>query len=1029
MNLLKRPVAASMIVTSLSLLGAISILRLPVALLPNLASPGVTVLIRYPGVSSDAIERILTIPVERRLRDLPDLDTILSSSGDGESRVHLVFTPGTDVHMRMLDVREKLFEIEDRFPREVEPPSVFRYDPSDRPVYIVSFSHDEKNSSSLQQLFEIVEFQIKPRFERIHGISEIFTGGGAEREIHLQVDPHRLAALNLADDVPTSLHQANLFMGSGRIEKNRTSVYTDARLRSIQDIGKLSVPAHRSYSADTGRSSIPFRAFATVEESRRDPTSVSLNNGREQVSLYIQKAGDANTLSVTEECEQVRRIVADRFPELQIHAVYNQGSRIKEAISQLVVACIGGIILAVSILHVFVKRIGFTAAIGIVIPASLLTTFFLMFLFHIGLNVMSLSGLALGAGMVIDSSIVVCEASARALSTQAEETGSHLSAISRAVASVRAEIIASTLSTIIVFIPLLFADYETRKLYIDFTLTVSLSLLVSMFFSLLLLPVFLIHAAKGESLPLFRGNLLTNVAPFLVPGIKRTLDVPFFTVPYWISLYTRFAERKGWAFPALGSLACIVLFFISEKEYIQQTRSDTIEATIDLAPGIHLDKTREIVQRIENRIATHPSARYINARIENSHATLTIRMPHSGNSEETITDLQQMTDGLPDAYVHYERSNAQTNAAELELQLYGEDITAMKDFARTFSKAVQKEIPEIERVIFRFREGRQDLVLYPHRAKLQLSGMNTSDIGRTLRLLIHGNIITKFYDTTPGREREVDVRIRAGKEQIQNPDDLMQLQMPGTTVPLKSLVRPVYEESETRIYRENQRRTISLLFRFQNASVETVASRVQSLLDGAVLPPETVAEFGHAYQHMLRNQQQMVATLLLALILIYLLLAFLFEDLIDPFIVLAVIPVSLSCVFLLLILLDRPLNINIYIGLIMLGGIVVNNAILVLAEIRKQNPSNLHDFYEVGFRRLRPITMTTLTTVLGMAPLLFDTGSQSALWNSLAITVTSGLIFSMPLALFIIPLLAFMQKEAADKQTNAPTRRESVCPE
>jgi len=190
-KLLGRPIAASMIVSSLSLMGLVSIFRLPLGLLPNLANPGVTVLTRYPGVSSDAIERILTIPIEREMRDIPSIEKILSSSSDGESRVHLVFYPDTDVDIRMLDVREKLFQLEDRLPREVEPPSVLRYDPSNRPVFIVSFSPPESGDEPFRRLREIVEFQIKPAFERIRGVSEVSIGGGSEREIQLQIDPHR----------------------------------------------------------------------------------------------------------------------------------------------------------------------------------------------------------------------------------------------------------------------------------------------------------------------------------------------------------------------------------------------------------------------------------------------------------------------------------------------------------------------------------------------------------------------------------------------------------------------------------------------------------------------------------------------------------------------------------------------------------------------------------------------------------------------------------------------------------------------
>ncbi|EHQ05104.1 efflux RND transporter permease subunit [Leptonema illini] len=1032
-KLLGRPVAASMIVSSLSLLGVVSIFRLPLGLLPNLASPGVTILTRYPGVSSDTIERILTIPIEREMRDIPSIEKILSSSSDGESRVHLVFYPDTDVDIRMLDVREKLFQLEDRFPREVEPPSVLRYDPSNRPVFIVSFSPAQATDEQFKRLREIVEFQIKPAFERIRGVSEVSVGGGSEREIQLQIDPHRLVALQLSEQVPSSLDDGNMFVPAGRLDAGRSLVYADSRLRSIQEIGRLFVPMEpSSREQDSNRPQIPFTAFAQVLDSQRDPTSLSLSNGKERISLYIEKAGDANTLSITDECENELAVISKRFSEIQTHTVYNQGSQIKDAISQVISACIGGVVLAVAVLHFFLRRVGFTLVIGIAIPASLLTTFFLMFLFDIEMNVMSLSGLALGAGMLIDASIVVCEASAKTLVISSNQADEILHAIGRAAASVRGEVIASTLSTIIVFIPLLFADHETRALYRDFTLTVSLSLLTSMIFSLTVLPVFLLRVARYQSIfpmterqnwasaNIGEHRLIAMMRSRISDHINKIRELKILQTERWIAIYCQIATRKKWAVALIGGsiLAAPILFVLAEKEYMARTESDTIEASVDLDPGIHLEKTRAIVENIERQIAKHPAIREINSKIESSHATLTIKIDRESGAETTIEELQSITDGNSDGYVHFERSAEGAGGAELELDFYGEDIGAMKQFAKAFADTIQSRIPEVDRVILRFRDGRQDLALYPHTVKNEMHGVSTSAIGRSLRQLIQGNVITKYYDSTPGSEREIDVRVRAKDGLIETPDDILELQLPGTPAPIKALVRPAFEESETRIYRNNRRRSISILLQFHSGTTTSLAVKIEDLIDKSTLPPETVAAFGDSYKKMLANQSQMAASLILSVVLVYLLLAFLFENLVDPLIVLTSIPISLSFVFLLLLILNRPLNISIYIGLIMLGGIVVNNAILILAEIRSEQSAlqTIDQFMHASFRRLRPILMTTSTTVLGMAPLLFDTGSQSALWNSLAVAVTSGLLFSMPAVLFIIPFLTYMQKTRSKQE-------------
>jgi len=743
-----------------------------------------------------------------------------------------------------------------------------------------------------------------------------------------------------------------------------------------------------------------------------------LSNGKERISLYIEKAGDANTLSITDECEREIASMSTRFPDIQSHTVYNQGAQIKDAISQVLSACIGGVVLAVAVLHLFLRRIGFTLVIGIAIPASLLTTFFLMFLFDIELNVMSLSGLALGAGMLIDASIVVCEAAAKVLTSTSNQVVETLQAIERATASVQGEVVASTLSTIIVFIPLLFAEHETRTLYRDFTLTVSISLITSMIFSLTVLPVFLVRAARyqptSESVQ-YQSRLTANHRLNRLTGqirlkfsdtINHISSKNFIQIERWVSIFSQLAEKKRSVLVLMTAsmFAAPVLFVLADKEYMAQTESDTIEASVDLDPGIHLDKTRTIVEKIEKQLSDHPAISEINSKIESSHASLTIKINQNFSAETTITELQAITDGNSEAYVHYERSAEGAGTAELELEFFGEDISAMKQFAKGFADTIQSRIPEVDRVILRFRDARQDLTLYPYSMKNEINGVSTSIIGQSLRQLIQGNVITKYYDSTPGSEREIDVRIKAVDGLIETPEDILELQLPGTPAPIKTLLRPVFEESETRVYRNNRRRSISILLQFHSGTASGLATQV--------------AAFGDSYKRTQTNQTQMTASLVLSVVLVYLLLAFLFENLLDPLIVLTSIPISLSFVLLLLMILNRPLNISIYIGLIMLGGIVVNNAILILAGIRSEQEAlqRIDQFMHASFRRVRPILMTTSTTVLGMTPLLFDTGSQSALWNSLAITVTSGLLFSMPAVLFIIPFLTYMQKTRSKQE-------------
>lgn len=1014
--LIGRPVACLMITTSASLLGIISLGLLPVGLLPDASSPGITIITRYPGVSADALERFLTIPLERTVSDLGGIEEMLSSTGDGESRIHLLFARNTPIDVRILEASERIAAVRQHFPREVEEPSVVRYDPSDRPVFVVTFA---SNSYDLKAIRSIVDQKIKLRYERIPGVSEVFVSGGYEREIHVTVAPDRLAALQIpASMVARNVADGNVLVSGGTkgTAEARASVFLDARLHTLDRFEQITLPSVQG--KDRRRMETPLPAIARVSDAYRSRTSLARTDGAERVSIYVQKAGSANALSVTNECERITAALTE-FPDLSVNISYNQGQQIKEALHQVVGQCLSGAAIAVAVLYAFLRRIGPTIVIAVAIPASVLTTFFLMFLTGLDLNVMSLSGLALGGGMLVDNAIVVTEAIE---SSRSGNAPLELLTVQRAVRAIAGEIVAATLATVVVFTPLAFADEQTRALYAGFALTVSWSLAVSMLFSLTALPALLIPASTLEptaptgaesSRPAKHRRLIPRLfAQHWIARHRVREEVVRSAHSLWHQLLCRVAESYahtrtiGLLF-LTGLVLLPVVFHVSPKETFSASGADTIEATVDLEAGMHLDRTADIVSRIEDRLRNHPAISGITSRIEASHAFLTLQLtPASSESADRagiIRSLRSLTEEEPDAFVHYALAGEETSSREIELEFSGDDIAAMKRSARQ-AAALLQELDIVDQVILRFRDGREDLVVHPDRDRIARTQSSIEEIGSELRQMLQGNIVTKFLERQG--EREIDVRLFSNT--LHRPEDVMDVILSASGRPLRSQVSFTFEESETRIWRKNKRRCVSLLIKLNTGDVAGASERLDRALAGLPMPPETTRSFGNAHRKAIESERQMIEAILASILLLYLVLGAQFESFYQPLVVMTVVPVSFLFSLCALFVLRQPLNMSVYIGLIMLGGIAVNNAIIIMGELNaalpglRSHPEPLA-YLRAGLARIRPIVMTLTSTMAGMLPMALSTSDDSGLWRPLAVTTVIGVLFSIPAMACTIP--------------------------
>lgn len=1042
---LRKPVMCTMMLSALCMLGVISIFKLPVGLMPNLSSPGITIITRWSGVAAGKVEEIITIPVERVVSDIPGIEKMLSTSSDGESKINLIFAHDADIMVKIVEASERIYLIRDQFPREVEQPSIIQYDPTNKPVYIMSFSSERYD---LKDLREIVDKQIKLQFERIEGVSEVFVGGGFEREIQVTADPLRMSAHGISvQPLVQEIGSGNFFVPGGKLPATpgaagglERNVYTAAKYKSIEEMQKLFVPGEQGL--------MRLRQLADVRDHYRERDSISRTNGEDRVTLYIQKAGSASTLNITDACVEIYNTL--KIKDIETHEVYNQGESIRDAINQVTGSCVVGGLIAVMVLYAFLRKMMMTLVIALTIPASILTTLFLMFMSGIDLNVMSLSGLALGAGMLIDNSIVVSEN----IDVHVARSDNLFDGVLAGTSEVFVEIISATLTTIVIFIPLIFTEPETRQLYMGLSATVTYSLLVSLVFSLTILPAFLLVVFKkkqGEEEFDLGGWLGDQSSALIVRGfapgsfgerLSRRLPDSFtgFVARHWRSgslgkffnidrltkryrILCRYVFRHirySLSIPIVFLALTPLLFQYIPKEYMSPVAAKEIEASVDLDTGIHLDRTEKVVSEIEKAVSEHPSVKELTSKIEKWHATMHIKLnPESGlDADETIEELRKVTEQFDEAFVYFDKAGEGGGSRELNIDFYGDNIKVLKEFASECSGKIQGNIKGVKQVVLRFRGPKSEIRVRPYTTKSALSGTSSQEIGSTVRQLLTGTIITKYYD----KNREVDVRLIGMDKIIETPEQLYAMLLPlqERTVPLRSLAGFSKGEEETRIWRKNKRKAATITVVLENRSIDKVADEIDVLFRKMDFPEDVIYAYGEEYKKLKENQLQMLLAIGLSIVIIYLLLGALFESFAQPLLILITVPLTITAVLAFLIAIKMSLSTSVYIGLIMLGGIVVNNSILVVSAInsrfRGENPPELsknplsavRHVLKESSSRVRPILMTTMTTVFGMLPMALDPSEESNLWRPLATTVSFGMTFSLLISLAVVPFACYM---------------------
>jgi len=1040
----ERRVTIVMMMVAIALFGMVSLSRLKLNLLPDISYPTVTIRTELTGAAPVEVENLLTKPIEEAVGVIRNVRLVRSVSRSGQSDVTLEFLWGTDMDIAGVDVREKLDIL--ALPLEAGRPLLLRFDPSSEPIMRLGLLYTEDADSSeesaearLKTLRRLAEDRIKTDLEAQEGTAAVKVSGGLEDEIEIRVDQEKLSQLGISiDQIAARIRAENVNLSGGRLEEGNQR-FLVRTLNEFKTVGEMR-DAIVAYVADRP---VYLRDVATVERGYKEREAITRVRGRESVELAVYKEGDANTVQVADRIAARLGTVSDSLPdEMELVTVYDQSKFISSSVDDVKNAAFLGGIIAIIILYGFLRDSRATAITGIAIPVSVIGTFMLMYLNDISLNIMSLGGIALAVGMLVDNSIVVLENIVR----KKEQGDGIVEAARNGTTEVAGAVVAATLTTIAVFFPMVFISGIAGQLFRDQALTVTFALVFSLIVALTLIPMLASLGADNryhnESETTAAGWFTRGVAfvvrmfAYAFAGVKWLFWVLLW-VPSWLlqrlyrviaavypnllrwSLHHRFAVILGATLIFVGTMSLLPRL---GTELIPQLSQGEFNVDLRLAPGAPLAETDRAIQAAQSAtvdidaVALDYSVAGTGNRLDanpvdaGEHTgTLSIALnPGSGRAEEnaTMDAMRGELARLPGVQYEFSRPALMTFASPLQIEISGFDLDGL---ARVSGLVVQ-EMSESDRftdIKTTVERGNPEIQIVFDQERAAKLGLPVRDIADRVVANVRGELATRYT----WRDKKIDVLVRSVDTRQSSVDEVRRLIVnPASDRPvsLEAVADISIANGPAEIRRVAQERVAIITANIAFGDLGAAAIEAGSIINRTPMPDGITAIVSGQSEEMQESFQSMQFALALAVFLVYLVMASQFESLIHPFVILFTIPLALVGAVLALFITGTTVNIVALIGVIMLAGIVVNNAIVLvdlINQLRTQGIERIEAIMEAGRARLRPILMTSLTTALGLLPMAIGFGEGSEVRAPMAITVIGGLLVSTFLTLVVIPVV------------------------
>ncbi|WP_412971674.1 efflux RND transporter permease subunit [Glaciecola sp. MF2-115] len=1063
-TVVRRPVTVAMFTLAVMLFGMVGFSRLSVSLLPDLSYPTLTVRTENPGAAPAEIEQLISKPIEESVGVVKGIRKVHSISKAGQSDVVIEFEWGTAMDFATQNVREKLDII--ALPLDVQRPVILRFNPSLDPIVRLGLSTDNTNPRALKQVRTFAEQEIKRQIETISGVAAAQLGGGLQQEIQVVFDQEKAAQRAItAQNIVSRIQSENINMSAGRVYDGQQEYL----VRTVNQFVSLEQLSNMIVKQEEGRT-IYLKDIARVIDGEKERTDITRVNNNEAIELAIYKEGDANTVTVAKAVNAKLTDLKKTLPEgLSFTIIYDQSEFIVNAVDEVKSAAIMGGVLAMLILYLFLGNFFNTVIISLAIPVSIIATFNLMFANDISLNIMSLGGIALAVGLLVDNAIVVLENIAR----YREKGLGIVEAAVRGTEEVSGAVTASTLTTLAVFFPLAFVTGFAGQLFSDQAITVTFALLASLVVALTLIPMLAsrefnqpeeseIDAADEPTntqkpvgkfkkilkvfgkILIFPFALLFNYLPMLISKLFMLIVNVFVKLGALIftpahRLFSGFFEKVASAYSVLlqkslqlrfvvigaSIIFAVVVMSLLPRipvELVPEVEKSEFTIELSLAQGTPIAVTDARLTELAAVLANDDRVKHSyslagSGSLMMSSASkggenwgqLLVTM-HKSQDVEAIKDLvRKKVTQMADVSAEIVQTDMFTTERPLQVVLSGFDLVELKEYSdRLLQKmAADEQFIDLNNSL---RAGQPELEIIFDNQRLASLDLRGSDIANQLVTKIAGSVASKYNL----QDRQVDILVRAEEGARNSAQAIRQLTVNSAqtkSLPLSAVASINESVGPNEINRIDQSRVAIVSASLAYGDLAQAAQKAQDLVDELYLPFNMKATIAGQNKEMNSSFSSLMMALALAVFLVYLVMASQFESLLNPFIILFSIPLAVLGSVLGLYLTGTNISVIVLIGVIMLTGIVVNNAIVLVDRINQLRHSGWQKteaILEASSSRFRPIIMTSLTTILGLTPLAFSAGEGAELRAPLAITVMSGLLIATLLTLIVIPVLYSM---------------------
>ncbi len=1067
-----RRVTVAMLSLTMILFGSIAMQDMPRTLLPDLEYPTFTVRTEYENAGPEEIELLITKAVEESVGVVKGLSRIYSVSSTGRSDVKLELSWDADIKQASYEIRDRIDSVQ--LPLDAKAPVLLRFNPSTEPIMQVAltFSEGSDSSSQLKKLRTYTEQLFKKKLEPVTGVAAVKVSGGLEQQIQIEPDQYQLAQLGLSiGDVSQRLIQENINLSGGAIKQGTQLflVRTVNQFESIESIENIVISIK-------DLKPVKIKDVAQVTLKHKDRDSINRLNGKEAVEVAIYKEGDANTVAVAEKVKaQLEKLKKSLPVNAELKIINDQSTFISDAISNVISSALLGGILAVLVIYLFLQDISATMVIATLIPVSVIAGFFLMFQAGISFNIMSLGGIALAIGLLVDNGIVVLENIASKRSQGLDK----LNAVKKGTTEVGSAIVASTLTTIAVFLPLVFVKGIAGQLFKDQALTVTFTLVVSLFIALTLVPMLMSLGSKrnfsmqpdddaeyqakttiGRKLRKGRKFIFNRMIDYLVFAMTMLITMIaklmhyIFIIPVKV-VQLLFAGISGtykrllpWSLNnrtiVLLLITVVFVFSISivpklGMNLIPEMDANTVKVNFKMAEGVVIEKTDKMVQLLSKELEGMESIDFVygiggqggkldastTSSGENS-GQLLIRTQSTANKAEVERKVLKLLNTKAGLDVELQAGEFFELSNPIEIELSGFDMELLKKF----SKRLKDELGSDEHFINvddGLSLGNPEIQVYFDQERIAMLGLTNRQVAD----VVVDKVLGKSETTVHWQDQKIDILVRNPLEQrnsIQTVSQLLVNPLSSNPVTLADVAEIKIAQGPGEILRRDQERAVVITADIVGIDLAKAIQLAEQVIDKAQLPSLVQAKVTGQNKDLQESNDSMIFALLLAVFLVYMVLASQFESFIHPFVILFSIPLAMIGAVWTLYLTGTDISVVVFIGLIMLAGIVVNNAIVLIDKIKQlqsQGNSLNSSIIEAGQARLRPIIMTTMTTVLGLLPMVVSfIGDQSAgaeIRAPMAITVIGGLLFSTFLTLIVVPVIySVVTKDQMIEQSKEP---------